>query len=713
MKYFTMINDIKPQPTYKRKKRTYSEVIYTLDIETTSAFLINGKWCPFDYSKPTEFYQDKEKCAVMYIGMFGIESNVYYFRTWDEFADLLKRITHPSITKIIYVHNLAFEFQFLRNVFSKYGYTVENMLARKKRKPITFELKELNIIFRCSYCLTNLSLEKCAEKYNKKYFKLAGDLDYNVIRGYSTELTPEELGYCENDITTLFETISVFRKEYRHTERIPLTQTGEVRRAFSKFTPFAYKDWVKDLIPQPDVFLLLMGAFAGGLTHSNYIRTSKTYNNVVSYDITSSYPTAMLYKYPMTQFKEIRPQDFDLYSKGSYAFLICVRFEGVRCKYNNAYIPRFKCRSCTGDVLDNGRVISCDMCEMIITDIDYNIIMSSYDIKKVTIISCHVSLYRYLPKKFVEFVLKLYADKTTLKGVKGKEAFYMKQKQMLNSMFGCCCTNVIRSDIGYSNNDWEPHKALTLEYVGEKLDEQRESNNNLFAYQWGVWCTAHARRALYMTLTGRTQTGEIIDTYMDYDAVYYDTDSIKMLHADMHKEIFELYDKYVVDQLTAITAYYKLPYDLIEPEDIKGVKHHLGFFDLDGVYTEFRTEGSKRYAYRTEDGILKCTVAGVSTSTGKNALHDNIENFRKGLVFDYDTAGKLTSIYNDEQEPVIIEDEQGHKDFYDDSYATVLMPTTYTLNIDNLYERLIEWAGEFDNINDLINKMREAKTNDL
>ena len=216
-----------------------------------------------------------------------------------------------------------------------------------------------------------------------------------------------------------------------------------------------------------------------------------------------------------------------------------------------------------------------------------------------------------------------------------------------------------------------------------------------------------------MTLTGRTQTGEVVDTSMDYDAVYYDTDSIKMLHADRHKEIFELYDKYVVDQLTAITKYYKLPYDLIEPEDINGVKHHLGFFDLDGVYTEFRTEGSKRYAYRTEDGILKCTVAGVSTSTGKNALNDNIENFKKGLVFDYDTAGKLTSIYNDEQEPVIIEDEQGHKDFYDDTYATVLMPTTYTLNIDNLYERLIEWAADYDNINDLINKMREAKTNDV
>lgn len=165
MKHITQFQDIKPHPTYKTRRGCFSNVIYTFDIETTSLFHHPDGWGVFDYSKTKEYYQDIEKVGVMYIWMFGVEDKVYYGRTWEEFTDLLKRLSRPNITKIIYVHNLSFEFGFLINIFEKNKWTVSHMLARKAHKPISFMIDELNIQFRCSYCLTNLSLADSAKKY--------------------------------------------------------------------------------------------------------------------------------------------------------------------------------------------------------------------------------------------------------------------------------------------------------------------------------------------------------------------------------------------------------------------------------------------------------------------------------------------------------------------------------------------------------------------
>ena len=707
---YNKLKDVRPQPVYKRAVdglcRAYSDVIYTFDIETTSAYLIDGTWQPFDRTQPPEFYKDKEKAAWMYIGMLGIEDHVYYFRKWDQFNRMLQKISNPHITKIIFVHNLSWEMQFLRNIIQKYDYTVSHMIAREIRKPICFHIDELNIDFRCSYCLTNLKLETAAKKYNKVYFKKAGDLDYNVIRTCETVLDEEEEGYCEGDLTSLYEIIYHFREEYKHVERIPLTQTGEVRRAFKLYTSPFYKEDVKKLIPASgDFFLLLMGAFSGGLTHSNYIRTGKVYKNVISKDLSSSYPAALMRKYPMTRFRKIREEDLIFYNKGSFALLYCVRFENIKCQYLNAYIPAFKCRKLEGAVCDNGRVISASICEIIITDIDMDIIQSSYEIGDIIYLSIYASKYKYLPKQFISFMLELYKGKTELKKVKGQEAYYAKMKERLNALYGCCTTNVIRQDIDFTDNQWTPHKELTVAYVEEKLEKQRESRSNLFAYQWGVWCTAYARKSLYLTLTGRDQEFNQIDASMDFDVLYYDTDSIKFINPDKHAAVFDKYNDYIYNELMETVKHYKMDPQLLSPVDKNGEKHYLGVFETDGEYLEFKTEGSKRYSYRDkEDGKLHSTIAGVNSKTGVNALNDDINNFHKGLVFDYDTSGKLMSVYLDDQKPIMVTDVQGHQTKIDEVFGICLMPTTYTLKVDSFYDMLLQWARKASNMSEEIQR---------
>ena len=73
-------------------------------------------------------------------------------------------------------------------------------------------------------------------------------------------------------------------------------------------------------------------------------------------------------------------------------------------------------------------------------------------------------------------------------------------------------------------------------------------------------------------------------------------------------------------------------------------EYWLGVAELDGVYTEFKTLGAKRYACRNTDGKLKITVAGVP-KIGVQCLDDDINNFKKGLIFSGSVTGKLTHTY--------------------------------------------------------------------
>ena len=49
-------------------------------------------------------------------------------------------------------------------------------------------------------------------------------------------------------------------------------------------------------------------------------------------------------------------------------------------KNNNIYISKSKCLSCDKAVLDNGRIISADYVEMVLTDIDLDLIVTPSEI---------------------------------------------------------------------------------------------------------------------------------------------------------------------------------------------------------------------------------------------------------------------------------------------------------------------------------------------
>ena len=131
----------------------------------------------------------------MYIWQLAINGRVVIGREWSEFLCAVNTIVerlelYKNKRIIIYVHNLAFEFQFIRKMFEW-----QKVFAIDNRKPI-YAITKQGVEFRCSYILTNYSLAKLGEQLHKyKVSKLVGDLDYNLIRTPKTPLTEKEMQY--------------------------------------------------------------------------------------------------------------------------------------------------------------------------------------------------------------------------------------------------------------------------------------------------------------------------------------------------------------------------------------------------------------------------------------------------------------------------------------------------------------------------------------
>ena len=195
----------------KKKDTFYSNISSCFDIETTS------------------FYENENKRANMYAFVFGLNGKCIIGRTWSDFENIINKLVIKyklNINKrlVVYVHNLAYEFQFIKDRFKWY-----KVFCNKPRTPI-YAITIDGIEFRCSYLLSGYSLEKVGEKLNKyKVNKKVGDLDYNLIRNSKTPLNDKELGYILNDGLV----VMAYIQELLETENIlqlPITKTGLVKK---------------------------------------------------------------------------------------------------------------------------------------------------------------------------------------------------------------------------------------------------------------------------------------------------------------------------------------------------------------------------------------------------------------------------------------------------------------------------------------------------
>ena len=400
------------QPDIKGKRKKIDNTVYTFDIETTSYLILHGKQLRnVDYLKLTKQEQEEsEYRACMYIWMFGINDIVYYGRTWEEFKLFLLEIEeNVPERKIVFVHNLAFEFQFIKSEFH-----FQEVTARKSHKVMTALLKDYNIMFKCSYMMSNCRLESLPELFKLPVQKLVGNLEYEKIRHSETELTEQELRYCENDCLVVYHYILFELSTYERVDKIPTTSTGHVRRELMQLTlnDLGYKRVVRNSVnTDPIVYNRLQSCFAGGYTHANWIYTDDILKDVDSYDETSAYPYVLVTcKFPSKEFRKGNIKKREDMLK-HFAYILVVKFKNIKCKYYNNFISASKCREIKKAKYDNGRIIEAEEFEITITDIDFYFILDSYECE-YEILESWWSLYNYLPKKFINFVLDKYVAKT-------------------------------------------------------------------------------------------------------------------------------------------------------------------------------------------------------------------------------------------------------------------------------------------------------------
>lgn len=684
MKYFTnaqldLFESLDIQEVKTNKKVSYLNIPCALDIETTS-MIING-----------------EKFAFSYIWQFGIGiNNVFYGRTWGELLDFFSDIQewlglNENKRLVIYVHNLGYEFQFMRKYFNWV-----NIFAVDERKPVK-ALCDLGIEFRDSYILSGYSLANTAKNLTKhKIEKMVGDLDYSLIRNTKTPLTDVELKYCENDILVILAYIDEQLDQYKDITKIPLTNTGRVRsyvrnacyytdtnhKKSNKGKYTRYRKIMGDLTLDRDTYLQLKTAFMGGFTHSNPLYTGVTLKDVGSIDLTSSYPSVMCAEYyPMSRPKLLQPKSYaelkDLMN--NYCLVIDVKYIGLKNTLGyESYISESKCRNLQGANINNGRIWEADELEITLTDVDLNIIEKVYSWDKIAFKNVRGFRKAYLPKSIIESILNLYQDKTTLKGVQGKEVEYLLSKGMLNSVYGMCVTDIVKDNAIYNDEiNWGFEKVN----IDEEIEKYNGSKNRFLYYAWGIWVTAYARRNLW---TGILAVGK--------DYIYSDTDSIKALNYDKHTPYVDAYNKNVIRKLSVMCDELGFDKSLLTPKTVKGIEKPLGVWEFEGNYNQFKTLGAKRYLVQEGDEFT-LTVAGLSKRNGMDYMKEVCTNdadeifnmFNDDLYIPSDKTGKMTHTYIDVEQANEVTDYLGVTNYEHALTGVHLGACDFTLSISKQY----------------------------
>lgn len=677
------LTSLKITTTYKKEcgiKIAYNEVVASLDIETTS----------------TEVRGDK--FAFMYEWTFGIEDFICYGRNWSEFLELCETLQQHFNTDsgnriVIYVHNLSYEFQFMYKLFNW-----ESVFAVDIRKPIKC-LTTLGLEFRCSYILSGLNLALTAKNLTMyKIEKMVGDLDYSLVRTPLTPLSDLELRYCEYDVKIVICYIREQLQEYKTITKIPLTNTGRVRQYVRNNCLYSrkshkktnrskyhnYRELMENLTLTPKIYKLCKLVFQGGFTHANYDKVGEILENVHSIDFTSSYPAVMLSeKYPMSTPREIDDVSRETmearFKKKNFCYMFFAKFTNITSKRNECYLSESKCFNKVKPVVNNGRIYTAESLLTAITNVDYEIIKACYTFDSVEFSNVYEMYCEYLPKPIITSILDLYEKKTTLKGIKGMESEYLKSKGMLNAVFGMSVTDIVQEEHTLVNYNWVTKESDT----DEKINDYNTSKNRFLFYPWGIFVTAYARRNLW---SGILAIGD--------DYIYSDTDSIKFLNYESHKDYIEHYNNYITFKLKEMCDYYNLPYTAISPKTNKGISKPLGVWDYEGEYKYFKTLGAKRYMYYDDD--LHITIAGLSKSQGVDYIKSQCDSV-KGMFNFFNTnmsipasgTGKKTHTYIDDYKEYEITDYLGNTSLIKSESSIHLSECEFTLSLSQEYERFL------------------------
>lgn len=589
---------------------------------------------------------------------------------------------------VIYIHNASYDIQYLKQFFINSWGADFKVLAVAPHKFITFEIH--NIIFKCSYKLTNKSLAKFSKDMNARHKKLVGAIDYDVVRYQDTPLFRNDWRYMFYDVVCMHESLLILLKsEGDSLASVPLTSTGYVRRDgrnASRTTGNWNKKFTTTALTEFE-YLACKQAFSGAITHGNRFYVDKTVcGNIRHRDFRSHYPSQLrCKKFPVGKFN-LLGENLSLSAIKPYLqdYCLLVRFSFTNARLKNKTITcpymqssKVKPWKIQGSKIieDNGRVLELrGGSKMWVTELDIDILLRQYTFESYCLEVVYCSIKDYLPEWFCDFIDKYYFEKTDFKEKvkqahrEGKleeviesEMSLMKSKNRLNGIYGMTATDIVRDIITMEESgEWLP--PTRPEDITEVLSKYYNSRNNFLPYQWGVWTTAHARHELI----------ELVELCGYDNFLYCDTDSIFYLDPtgevsarienwNKEKESEALARGWFIESHGKRVIYHQFDQ---EPEDI----------------VSFRFLHAKCYAYEMlverEGKIekeLKCVIAGVRDRKGKDTRErelGTIDNLTEGTIFT--RMGGTRAVY--------VEGQPELWNGQEIASACIIIPTTKTLH---------------------------------
>ena len=665
-----------------KKKVHYVEHLAAFDIETSS-------------------YEDVGvKKAIVYSYALAIDDTIHHARSADEFFSLLEKIAVDmdlSLDRrlIVYVHNEAYEWQFIKHYM-----TWDSAFAIASERRIVRAVSTLGFEFRCSYVLTNKPLAAVGKDVGVQ--KMVGDIDHTLIRNSITPLSDEEMGYIDNDVKILIE----FERQALAQEggtieqalhSIPITKTGYVRRRMRKaaLADPEYEQLISELTLNEEVYSLARHSFQGGYTHANSMVMGQEMGETVAVDLASSYPSSMLqFTYPMGTFHSMSHCVFTAEELdkcvGHIHFFVSFTVYGAVAHYPFPYISHSKALSITDPLVDNGRVFSATRMSLTMTDVDWQIFRRCYEVESIEITDVMMAPADYLPAAITDPIVAMYGDKTALKGVAGQEVNYRSAKEDINGVYGSVAMDPVRTDFEFNAESGE--FVATLPSIEDALSKHNNSRNRYLYYPWAAWVTAYSRYVLLMTMYDLIDAGVTV--------MYCDTDSIYHKPSPKAQGIIDRVNSEVRERLSA-AMHYRWFYasdeeveDALAPKDIKGNRHHIGLFEVDGHYDNFKTLGAKRYAVE-KGGQFKITVAGLSKNAATYIKEiGGMKAFVDGLTVPAEKSGRLTHTYSEETAHNLITDYLGNTCEMKQEGFIHLEPSPYVLTVSDEYTRFVQKVAE-------------------
>lgn len=571
------------------------ETFYVLDIETSKASTRKDgiptlTWLAYGYLTKYDKY--------------GKQISTFFFREWEDLKYKLYSINMCNSKHLIFVHNLAFEGDFLiKNIAP-----AKNFCSNSNHHFISLELVGLDKIeFRCSYSMSGVSLRELGKQVGLE--KLEDDYKNYLPKNKIPKQSKE---YCQRDCDIVAVYVANLIKEYKTLDNIPYTKTGRVRKVLREFyrqSETRETEW--DLYPDENVYNLITDAFMGGVTTSNPKYTGVKLKNVHSYDKKSSYPSVMLIeKYPSIMKHKLYKTLTEY--KNHKHFIIKIKFYNLKSKFEWGWLSTSKCKIDKEEFqaeIFNGKIlyIKDEWVETTITDVDLETINLTYTFDKYEIVDgCISDEHNKLPGCYIKtlehYSKAKYEAKEEWKKNKTKENEDKMNlaKADYNSIYGMCVQKICPES--FEIDEFGIWKKEDEPYVKQKKHLKRN-------FIFGVYITAYARKSLIEGIVNNCE-----GTF-----VYCDTDSIKFIGKN---------------------EFIDTTPELIEYKDNESI-YGLGKFEYEGTYDEFITFGAKKYCF-IKNGKCDYVVAGLPKWDEEKKGEFDFNSFKLNTFF---KDCKLASIY--------------------------------------------------------------------